>query len=124
MKEISQKLSAKQILQITNTLRTIGLKSSHIGTKLINKSIQYILINNFDFFTLEEIYNHLHNIYNFNERTIKSNINNAITNRNIKKSKDNFHSHWKYVPIPREYKPFLYAGNYLLILIQHSNQDR
>ena len=77
MKEISQKLSAKQILQITNTLRTIGLKSSHIGTKLINKSIQYILINNFDFFTL-------------NERTIKSNINNAITNRNIKKSKDNF----------------------------------
>ena len=90
MKEISQKLSAKQILQITNTLRTIGLKSSHIGTKLINKSIQYILINNFDFFTLEEIYNHLHNIYNFNERTIKSNINNAITNRDIKKSKDNF----------------------------------
>ena len=90
MNEVSQKLSPIQILQITNTLRSIGLKSSHIGTKLINKSIQYILINNFDFFTLEEIYSYLNNIYNFNERTIKSNINNAITNRDIKKSKDNF----------------------------------
>lgn len=96
MNEVSQKLSPTQILQITNTLRTLGLKSSHIGTKLINKSIQYILINNFDFFTLEEIYKYLHSIYNFNKRTIKSNINNAITNRDIKKSKENFQKVFNY----------------------------
>ncbi len=109
MNEVSQKLSPTQILQITNTLRTIGLKSSHIGTKLINKSVQYILINNFDFFTLEEIYSYLHNIYNFNEKTIKSNINNAITNRDIKKSKDNFQKifGYEYDSYPFEPKSFL-----------------
>lgn len=90
MNGVNQRLNPAQILKITNTLRAIGLKNSHIGTKLINKSIQYILINNIEFFTLEEIYNYLHNIYNFNEKTIKSNINNAITNRDIKKAEKNF----------------------------------
>ena len=96
MKEVNQKLSPTQILKITNTLRILGLKSSHIGTKLINKSIQHIISNNIDFFTLEEIYSYLHSIYNFNERTIKSNINNAITNRDIKKSKNNFQKVFNY----------------------------
>lgn len=96
MNSTSQNLNPTQILQITNTLRLLGLKSSHIGTKLINKSIQYIMLNDVEFFTLEEIYAYLHNIYNFNERTIKSNINNAITNRDIKKSKDNFQKVFNY----------------------------
>jgi len=96
MNEVNQKLSPTQILKITNILRMLGLKSSHIGTKLINKSVQYIISNNIDFFTLEEIYEYLHSIYNFNERTIKSNINNAITNRDIKKSKDNFQKIFNY----------------------------
>lgn len=109
MMEVNQKLSPTQILQITNTLRLLGFKSSHIGTKLINKSIQYIIVNDIDFFTLEEIYNYLHNIYNFNERTIKSNINNAITNRNEKKSKDNFQKvfHYEYDVYTFEPKAFL-----------------
>ena len=36
------RLSSNQVLQITNMLRLLGLKNSHIGTKLINKSIQYV----------------------------------------------------------------------------------
>lgn len=96
MKEVKQSLSPTQILKITNILRILGLKSSHIGTKLINKSIQYIISNNIDFFTLEEIYDYLHSIYNFNEKTIKSNINNAITNRDINKSKSNFQKVFNY----------------------------
>lgn len=96
MKKANQKLSPTQILQITNTLRLLGLKTSHKGTKLINKAIQYIILQNADFFTLEEIYNYLHSIYNFNEKTIKSNINNAITNRDIKKSKNNFQKVFNY----------------------------
>ncbi len=109
MKERNQTLSPTQILQITNILRIIGLKTSHIGTKLINKSIQYIIINDMDFFTLEEIYNYLHSIYNFNKRTIKSNMNNAITNRDIKKSKDNFEKvfHYEYDVYTFEPKTFL-----------------
>lgn len=90
MDKINQKLNPRQILRITNILRSLGLKSSHIGTKLINKSVQYIILNNLDFFTLEEIYNYLHTNYNLNQKTIKSNINNAITNRNKKKSINNF----------------------------------
>ena len=84
------RLSSNQILQITNMLRLLGLKTSHIGTKLINKSIQYIIANDLDFFTLEEIYIYLHEIYNFNLKTIKNNINNSILNRDIQKSKKNF----------------------------------
>lgn len=84
MNEINKKLSSKQILQITNTLRMLGLKSSHKGTKLINKAIQYLIENNIEFFTLENIYKYLHTLYSFNEKTIKSNINNAITNRTQK----------------------------------------
>lgn len=96
MKELNQKLSPTKILQITNTLRLIGLKSSHKGTKLINKAIQYVVLNNIEFFTLEEIYSYLHSLYNFNEQTIKSNINNAITNRARKVSKANFDKVFNY----------------------------
>lgn len=84
MNEINKKLSSKQILQITNTLRMLGLKSSHKGTKLINKAIQYLIEDNIEFFTLENIYKYFHTLYSFNEKTIKSNINNAITNRTQK----------------------------------------
>ncbi len=109
MNSTSQKLNPTQILQITNTLRLLGLKSSHIGTKLINKSIQYIILNDIEFFTLEEIYHYLHTIYSFNEKTIKSNINNAITNRDIQKSKNNFQKvfHYEYDEYIFEPKLFL-----------------
>lgn len=90
MKEFNQKLSQTKILQITNTLRLIGLKSSHKGTKLINKAVQYVILNNIEFFTMEEICSYLHHLYNFNELTIKSNITNAIANRVKKVSESNF----------------------------------
>lgn len=114
MNSTSQKLNPTQILQITNTLRLLGLKSSHIGTKLINKSIQYIILNDIEFFTLEEIYHYLHTIYNFNEKTIKSNINNAITNRDIQKSKNNFQKvfHYEYDEYIFEPKSFLEELSY------------
>ena len=86
----NSKLTPIQILQITNILRSLGFNISHIGTKLLNKSIQYILINNIEFFKLEEIYMYLHTITGFNIETIKSNINKAIYNRKIEISKKNF----------------------------------
>lgn len=86
----NSKLTPTQILKITNILRSLGFNCSHIGTKLLNKTIQYLLINNMEFFTLEEIYNYLHTIYGFNAKTIKSNINKAIYNRKIEVSKKNF----------------------------------
>lgn len=109
MNEINKKLSSKQILQITNTLRMLGLKSSHKGTKLINKTVQYLISNNIEFFTLEEIYKYLYSLYNFNERTIKSNINNAITNRDIRKSRVNFQKifHYDYDDYTFEPKNFI-----------------
>lgn len=117
MNSTNQKLNPTQILQITNTLRLLGLKSSHIGTKLINKSIQYIILNNIEFFTLEEIYHYLHTIYSFNEKTIKSNINNAITNRDIQKSKDNFQKVFHY-----EYDEYVFEPKSFLEELSHSIQ--
>lgn len=96
MREVNQKLSPTNILQIRNILRLVGLKSSHIGTKLINKAIQYILENNIEFFTLEEIYSYLHTTYNFNKKTIKSNINNALIYRIKKMSESNFEKVFNY----------------------------
>ena len=109
MSKINQKLNPTQILQISNMLRLLGFKRSHIGTKLIIKSIQYIILNDSDFFTLKEIYCYLHSIYNFNSKTIKSNINNAILNRNIKKSKDNFQKVFNY-----EYDEIIFTSKNLI----------
>lgn len=41
MRTANSKLSPSEVLQITNILRSLGLNTSYIGTKLINKSIQY-----------------------------------------------------------------------------------
>ena len=46
MDNIKNNITPKQVLQITNILRSLGLNNSHYGTKLIHKTIQYIIKNN------------------------------------------------------------------------------
>ncbi len=120
MNEINKKLSSKQILQITNTLRMLGLKSSHKGTKLINKAIQYLIESNIEFFTLEDIYKYLHTLYSFNEKTIKSNINNAITNRTQKTSKSNFEKVFHYEYEESTFEPKTFIEEIFRIIIQNN----
>ena len=82
METRENKISPSEVLQITNLLRSLGLNTSYIGTKLINKSIQYTIKNDIEFITLEKIYSYLHCEYGFNIHSIRNNINYALTNRN------------------------------------------
>lgn len=80
--------------------------SKNFGTKLINKSIQYIINNNVEFVTLDDIYKVFCKKYRLKIKTVRNNANNAITKRNIKKSKDNFeivfgYEYAKYVFVPK-----------------------
>ena len=55
METREHKISPSEVLQITNILRSLGLNTSYIGTKLINKSIQYTIKNDIEFITLVKI---------------------------------------------------------------------
>ena len=109
MNRVENKITPSQVLKITNTLRKLGLNPTHFGTKLINKSIQYIIINNIEFVTLYDIYKEFCREYGLNIKTIRNNVNNAITKRNIKKSKDNFKTIFGY-----EYDPYVFVPKYFI----------
>ena len=78
MKSIVNKITPAKVMQITNILRMLGLNTSHIGTKLINK---------------------------FNIRTIKNNINNTLSNRNKALSKTNFEKIFGYEYYEKNFEP-------------------
>ena len=58
-----EKINPKITLFIYNTLRNLGLYSNTKGTAIINKAIQIVLLNDNEFFSIEEIYNTLTNYY-------------------------------------------------------------
>ena len=90
METRDHKISPSEVLQIANILHSLGLNTSYIGTKLINKSIQYTIKNDIEFITLEKIYLYLHCEYGFNIHSIRNNINYALSNRNKNLSVKNF----------------------------------
>lgn len=108
MRTANSKLSPSEVLQITNILRSLGLNTSYIGTKLINKSIQYIIKNDIEFITLEKIYSYLHCEYGFNIHSIRNNINYALTNRNKKLSIKNFEKVFGYEYYEKNFEPKLF----------------
>ena len=109
MNRVENKITPSQVLEITNTLRKLGLNPTHFGTKLINKSIQYIIKNNVEFITLDDIYKELCREYDLKIKTVRNNVNNAIVRRNIKKSKDNFENVFGY-----EYDPYVFVPKYFI----------
>ena len=109
MNRVENKITPSQVLKITNTLRKLGLNPTHFGTKLINKSIQYIIINNIEFVTLDDIYKEFCRKYGLKIKTVRNNVNNAITSRDIKKSKDNFETVFGY-----EYDSYVFVPKYFI----------
>ena len=99
------RISPSEVLQITNILRSLGLNTSYIGTKLINKSIQYTIKNDIEFITLEKIYSYLHYKYGFNIHSIRNNINYALTNRNKNLSIKNFEKVFGYEYYEKNFEP-------------------
>ena len=85
------KIYPKQIIQIRNILRDLGLNTSLKGTTLINKAVQMVLISNTDFIILKDIYQSIANYYNNLTITqIKMAIKYALDHRNEEKCIKNF----------------------------------
>lgn len=97
-----------QVLQITNILRSLGLNTSSNGTKIINKIIQYVIKNDIEFITLDNIYKEISKEYGFNIHTIKNNVNNALDRRNIHLSKSNFEKVFGYEYFEKNFKPKIF----------------
>ena len=102
------RISPSEVLKITNILRSLGLNTSSMGTKLINKSIQYIIKNDIEFITLEKIYSYLHYEYGFNINSIRNNINYALSNRNKNLSIKNFEKVFGYEYYEKNFEPKLF----------------
>ena len=87
----SNVINSKNIIAIFNILRSIGLNTSHRGTKYINKAIQLMTLNDNDIVIVENIYNTIATIYgNTTSKQVKNDISYAIKSRVEQKSKDNF----------------------------------
>ena len=109
MNKTNYNLTPTQVLRINHLLRSLGLNTSYFGTKLLNKTIQYIIKNNVEFITLDNIYKVFVNEYGFSIKTIRNNINNAITKRNTKICEKNFERIFGY-----EYDEYIFVPKYLI----------
>lgn len=84
-------INSKDIITIFNILRSIGLNTSHRGTKYINKAIQLITISDNDIVIIENIYNSISTIYgNITPKQVKNDISYALKSRNEEKTETNF----------------------------------
>lgn len=84
-------INPKVVITIFNILRSIGLNTSHRGTKYINKAIQIITLSDNDIVIIEDIYKSIANIYgNTTSKQVKNDISYAIKSRNEEKAENNF----------------------------------
>ena len=84
-------IESNKILLINNKLRSLGLNSSLIGTKHINKVIQIVISSNTEFYYLEDIYLQISSYYpSLSPSNIRNAIKYALDNRNETLCKKNF----------------------------------
>ena len=105
MNKTINNITPKQVLQITNILRSLGLNTSHKGTKIINKVIQYVIKYDIEFITLDTIYKHISKECGLSIATLRTDVNNALTNRNIQLSKTNFEKIFGYDYYEKNFEP-------------------
>lgn len=105
LSDTNNSISSNQILKIHNILRSLGLNTSHKGTKLLNKAIQYVLTGNDEFITTEKIYKSIGKYYNLNTLQIKIEIKYALDHRNENKTIKNFESIFGF-----EYDEFIFTN--------------
>ena len=84
-------INPRQTIQIVNVLRSLGLKTSSKGTKLLNKAIQIAYLSDDEYISMNNIYEILSNQNpNFNTKQIKNTIAYAIKCRNTDTTEVNF----------------------------------
>lgn len=105
MNSVNNIIKPAQVLQITNILRSLGLNTSYRGTKLINKTIQYVIKYDIEFITLNKIYSKLCKEYRYSINAIRNNVNYALSNRNITLSKANFVKVFGYDYYEKNFEP-------------------
>ena len=105
MNNVNNNLKPTQVLQITNILRSLRLNTSYRGTKLINKTIQYVIKYDIEFITLNKIYSKLCKEYGYSINSIRNNVNYALNNRNITLSKANFVKVFGYDYYEKNFEP-------------------
>lgn len=105
MNSVNNIIKPAQVLQITNILRSLGLNTSYRGTKLINKTIQYVIKYDIEFITLNKIYSKLCKEYRYSINAIRNNVNYALNNRNITLSKANFVKVFGYDYYEKNFEP-------------------
>lgn len=85
------KINPKQVIAIFNILRSIGLNTSHRGTKYIIKAVQIMIISDNDIVIIEDIYKNIANIYgNITPKQVKNDISYALNSRVKEKAINNF----------------------------------
>lgn len=85
------KINPKQVITIFNILRSIGLNTSHRGTKYINKAIQIITMADNDIVVINDIYEKIAKIYgNITPKQVKNDISYALNTRIENKALENF----------------------------------
>lgn len=87
----SNQITSKQLLIISNCLRNMGLNSSHIGTRLINKAVQILTVKDLEMIVLSDIYEEISKYYpNLKPKFIRMYIHYALQHRDEKKAENNF----------------------------------
>ena len=85
------KIGSKQVITIFNILRSIGLNTSHRGTKYINNAVQIILMADNDIVIINNVYENISHIYgNITPKQVKNDISYALNSRNEEKTVQNF----------------------------------
>ena len=87
------KIDSKQNITVRNILRSLGLNTSHKGTILIIKAVQFVSASDTDFIVINDIYKLLVQYYkNLNIKQVKMTIKYALDHRIEEKSAKNFES--------------------------------
>lgn len=79
-----------------NILKSLGLKSSHIGTKFIIKSV-LLKIKNEDILVYEDVYSIISEEVKLFNSQIRNSIKYALDNRNVTVSESNFENFWLWI---------------------------
>lgn len=88
---VDNRITPKIVIEIHNALRLLGLRGSSKGTTLINKAIQIIIKNNYEYVVIKDVYREISKeINNANIEQIRVAIKYALDNRNESKSIKNF----------------------------------
>ena len=84
-------INPKQVINIFNVLRAIGLNTSHRAAKYINKDGQILMVSDNDIIVVKDVYKRIADLYgNITPKQVKNDISYALNSRQEEKTIKNF----------------------------------